>query len=54
MKVYYVVRHANGDRKLYAVCETHQKANGLCLAYHNKHWMDDNYNPLIVEKTKWS
>lgn len=52
-KWYYVVRHANGDRKAYAVCDTHQKANGLCRAYDNKHWLDDDYNPLFVEKTMY-
>lgn len=50
-KKYYVVRHANKDRKTYAICKTYQKANGLCRAYHNQNWMKNEYNPLIVEKT---
>lgn len=52
-KTYYVVRHANGDRKGYAICETHQRANGVVRKYHNKYWRDKDYNPLFVEKTKY-
>lgn len=49
-KMYYFVRYAN-SRKLFAICETHQKANGIIYSDTVKNaWINPDWDPLTLEK----
>ena len=60
-KMYYWVEYANPIKTesgwkygvTYAICDTHQKANGLVRKDANENWYGgniDNWNPLVVTK----